>query len=365
MLGEDGDRTPILLANGWSCSDSYWVDLVPRFLERGHPIVLPDTRGHGMSGLPRRPGRGARNLRDEDVAIPRLGADLLAVLDDAGRDRAVLVGHSMGVQTALEAYRQQRERFAALVLIAGTYENPLRTLYGSSVADRGFPLASAAMRWVPEIVSPVWVTIGNKKVGHMGARLARAAGPKATPEAMHPYLLHMRTLEPPVLLKAAAGMRANSAADLLPTIEAPTLVLAAGKDVFTPVRCSVEMHRLIPDSELIVYPEGHHTLPIEEPGPLADAVDDFLTRHGVEGTAGPSAVTADPDRATTKRPRKKAAAKKQSATTTGKKAVGTATPVGPKTAKAAKAAKAAKKRPGKAASGSTGRADATPAPGDG
>ena len=59
-----------------------------------------------MSGLPRHPGRGARNLRDEDVAIPRLAADLLAVLDDAGVDRVVLVGHSMGVQTSLEAYRQ-------------------------------------------------------------------------------------------------------------------------------------------------------------------------------------------------------------------------------------------------------------------
>ena len=303
VLGADGGEPPILLASGWSCSDSYWVDLVPRFLERGHPVVLPDTRGHGMSGLPRHPGRGARNLRDEDVAIPRLAADLLAVLDDAGVDRVVLVGHSMGVQTSLEAYRQQRDRFLALVLIAGTYENPLRTLYGTSLVDRGFGLASTAMRWVPEIVSPVWVTIGNKKVGHMGARLARAAGPKATPDAMHPYLLHLRTLEPPVMLKAAAGMRANSAADLLPTITVPTLVVAAGKDVFTPVRCSVAMHRAIPDSELIVHPDGHHTLPIEEPGPIADAMDDFLGRHDVL-----RAAPATPARAKAK-PRKVAKAK--------------------------------------------------------
>jgi cell division septation protein DedD len=180
-------------------------------------------------------------------------------------------------------------------------------------------------------------------------------------------------LEPPVLLKAAAGMRANSAADLLPTIEAPTLVLAAGKDVFTPVRCSVAMHRLIPDSELIVYPEGHHTLPIEEPGPLADEIDDFLTRHEVVGPE-PASAAASSERAATaataatapkgaaqKRPRKKVPAKKQSATTTAKKAAGTAPPVGPKKA----TAKAAKKRPGKATGGSTGRADGTTPPGDG
>ena len=73
------------------------------------------------------------------------------------------------------------------------------------------------MRWVPEIVSPVWVTIGNKKVGHMGARLARAAGPKATAGGDAPVpAAPAGTLDPPVMLMAAAGMRANSAADLLP-----------------------------------------------------------------------------------------------------------------------------------------------------
>jgi len=176
-------------------------------------------------------------------------------------------------------------------------------------------------------------------------------------------------------------MRANSAADLLPTIEVPTLVIAAGKDVFTPVRCSVAMHRAIPDSELIVHPEGHHTLPIEEPGPIADAIDDFLIRHDAlapapartgakakasstptaTATTDAASTTSPADRATKKRPRKKVPAKKQSATTkAAKKPGGRTPPVGPKKA----TAEAAKKRPGRATGGTTGRADGTAPPDD-
>jgi pimeloyl-ACP methyl ester carboxylesterase len=55
----------IVLASGWSCSDAYWAEILPRLEAAGHRIVLPDTRGHGESGLPRDPGPRARNLSEE------------------------------------------------------------------------------------------------------------------------------------------------------------------------------------------------------------------------------------------------------------------------------------------------------------
>jgi pimeloyl-ACP methyl ester carboxylesterase len=282
----EGPAQPLLFANGWSCSDSYWVDLVPRFVAAGHPCVIPDTRGHGASGLPRDPGRGAKRLRPDDLSIPRMAADLLAVLDDTSFPHAVVVGHSMGVQTALEAYRAQPAKVLALVLLAGTYENPLQTFYGSSLPGRAFPLMKAAMRWTPEVAWPLWSTIGNAKVGHAGARLARAAGAKTTPEALHPYLLHLRNCDPAVLVLAADAMRRHSAADLLGRIQVPVLIAAAGKDVFTPRKCSDEMARRIPGAELVLYPEAAHTLPIEEDEAIAEATADFLTRRLAEPSAG-------------------------------------------------------------------------------
>lgn len=274
-----GPKVPVLFANGWSCSDSYWGRILPVVQEAGHPVLVPDTRGHGRSGLPRSPGRGARNLTIDDVSMARIGRDLLAVLDHAEIDRAVVVGHSMGVQTALELYRTAPERLRAMVLVAGTSENPATTFYGSSLGDRAFPIGAAVMRWAPEVLAPLWATIGPASIGHLGARLARAAGPKATKEDLHPYLLHLKSVDPAVLVLMAGAMRAHSATDLLASIDIPTLVVSAGADVFTPARCSEAIHHRVPGSELIAFPHAGHTLPIEEPVALVAAIDEFLARR--------------------------------------------------------------------------------------
>lgn len=277
--------TPLIFANGWSCPDGYWAAIVPALERLGHTCVLPDTRGHGASGLPVVPNRGARNLTGDDLSIPRFAADLVAVLDHSGIERAVVVGHSMGVQTALETYRAAPERVAALILVAGPYENPLKTFMGVSLLDRLFPLARITMQLVPEIVRPIWSSIGNARVGLLGARLARAAGPKTTAEGLHPYLLHLRESDPAVLVATIDAMRRHSAADLLADITVPTLIVGAGHDAFTPVQCSERMHHEIRASEIVLFPDAAHTLPIEEPEAIVDATEDFLHRR--VAAAGP------------------------------------------------------------------------------
>ena len=275
----DGPRVPVLFASGWSCSDAYWAGILPDLERRGHPCILADTRGHGLSGLPRNPGRGARNLTSHDMSMPRLARDMVSVLDDSGFERAVVIGHSMGVQSGLEVYRQVPDRTAGLVLIAGTFENPANTFYGLPLLNYTLPVFRTVMRWVPEVVKPIQASIGPANVGHFGARMARAAGPKSTAEGLHPYLLHMKAVDMPVMTLMASAMRDHSAADLLPEISSPTLVVAAGSDRFTPARCSEVMHHRIAHSEMVTFPDGHHTLPIEEPEAIARVIDDFTTRR--------------------------------------------------------------------------------------
>ena len=279
LRNPDGPAIPILFANGWSCSDAYWGKLLPRLEAAGHPCLLPDTRGHGRSGLPRHPGRGACNLSIDDVSMVRIARDLVTVMDEAGVRDALIVGHSMGVQTALEVYRQIPERVLGLVLIAGTAANPAKTFYGTSLADVTFPIGAAIGRYVPEVLTPVWSTIGPASVGHFAARLAKAAGPKATKADLHPYLLHLRSVDPSVVVLMAAAMRDHDATDLLADITVPTLVAAAGADPFTPARCSEAIHHAVPGSELVTFASAGHTLPVEEPDALAAAIDDFVTRR--------------------------------------------------------------------------------------
>ena len=280
-LSRPGTKIPMAFINGWSCSDAYWANILPPLEKAGHGIVLHDHRGHAQSGLPREPGPNARDLSIADLSVERTAADVLAVLDDAGVEKAVLIGHSMGVQVMLDTYRQAPDRVAGLIAVAGAFENPLRTLYGlPPVLDLFWPVLHAVMERIPSAVYRFILSgTSNAEFSHRGARLLRAAGPKATADGMAPYVLHLGTRDPKVLFKMATGMRAHSAGDLLPDIDVPTLVVAAGKDTFTPPKCQRRMADTVPDAEVVWFDDAGHTLPIEEPEAIVDAIEDFVARR--------------------------------------------------------------------------------------
>ena len=241
--------------------------------------IVPDTRGHGGSGLPRPPGRGARNLTPEDLSVKRMALDLIEVLDDACVDDAIVVGHSMGAQIAFEVYRLRPDRVLGLVLVAGSCDSPFDAVYGHHVVNTVLPMSRALMTAVPEVVRPIWPWLGGKRAGYLSARLWGAAGPKATADQLHPYLLHLVESDPAVLLRALESMRRHSARDLLPRIDVPVLLLAGGKDALTPRRCSEELFERIRTAEINWFPDAGHTLPIEEPAAIVDAIEEWTRRR--------------------------------------------------------------------------------------
>lgn len=273
-------RHPVVAINGWSCSDAYWVHIAPALAAAGHPVLLIDARGHGASGLPRHPGRGARDLHPDDITIGRLARDLVEVVDAAGLDRTVLMGHSMGVQVALELDRAAPEPVAGLVLIAGSYENPLKTFMGVPFADAVFPMAKLAVSTVPAPITRLAMQPARLTAfGAWAAKQARATGPKAKAADMAPYLRHIAAADTAVMIRTLDAMRRHSAADHLRQVKVPTLILAAERDTFTPPRCSTHMFERIPTAEIHWFPDAGHTLPIEEPDAIVAHIVEWHDRR--------------------------------------------------------------------------------------
>src|SRR6266550_1382843 len=79
-----GGEPPVLLLHGIGNYGRYW-DLFAEAVAGRMQLVAPDARGHGESGRPR-----------DGYAPADFVADALAVLDAAGIERAIVVGHSMG-----------------------------------------------------------------------------------------------------------------------------------------------------------------------------------------------------------------------------------------------------------------------------
>lgn len=88
-----GTQGPVLmLIHGWSCNQDFWAPQREAFATHFRVVTL-DLAGHGLSRAP---------LAARDWSIENFAADVEAVIDALGAERAVLVGHSMGGAVAVE-----------------------------------------------------------------------------------------------------------------------------------------------------------------------------------------------------------------------------------------------------------------------
>jgi lipase len=103
-------RTVVLGLHGMSGSHMVYRSLARELSGHAPPMCMlaPDLRGRGGSAqLP------------EPYGIAVHVADLIAVLDHAGADRAIVVGHSMGCNIAVRFAADHPERVSAVVLLDG------------------------------------------------------------------------------------------------------------------------------------------------------------------------------------------------------------------------------------------------------
>lgn len=269
----------VALVPGFVCQDTFWTYLVPALTD-AYRVIVWDPRGLGQSGHPRDPGYRARRLSREDFAIEKLARDLEAVLDAEDVKQVALIGHSMGGQTILESYRQFPDRISGLVSLTAPFESPLRTFYGHDF-EGVFKAFSTAIFAMPRPAILLWraLLLANPTFTHRVVQLSRALGPDARLEDMGRYYRHLAFLDPLVVTKMAEAMHAHSAAEVLPTVKVPTLIVAATLDTFTPVSLAQSMHEQIAHSELVVVEGASHGAVVEKPAEVNAAVRSFLDRH--------------------------------------------------------------------------------------
>jgi pimeloyl-ACP methyl ester carboxylesterase len=95
--------TALVFVHGWAGRRQHWDEQVEWFTP-DHRVVRLDLAGHGASGDDRR-----------RWSIHAFADDVVAVVDDLGLDRVVLIGHSLGGSVIIDAARSLGRRVVGLV----------------------------------------------------------------------------------------------------------------------------------------------------------------------------------------------------------------------------------------------------------
>lgn len=257
-----GDGPPIVLLHGLTATRRYVV-MGSRVLERsGWRVIAYDARGHGESSPAPDPAA---------YAYPDLVADLGAVLDHHGVDRAVLVGNSMGAHTAAAFALRSPERVAALVFTtpASTGEAPTDVAHWDALADAlergGIDGFVAAYRpHVPEAWRDTVLTVVRQRLERHRDLRAIADALRAVPRSV-PF----------------DGLEALAA------IDAPALVVGSRDeaDPGHPLAVAERWAATLPGAELLVEEEGRSPLAWQG-ARLSRAIAEFLGRAGLAPADG-------------------------------------------------------------------------------
>lgn len=272
LQGEGGHG--VVLLDGLGCDGFAWKYLLPRLKEE-HRVLRWHYRGHGFSGVPKDTTR---------LGISYTCEDLGEVIAASGIEKPILLGHSMGVQVALEYHRANPGKVGGLILLCGSYGRPLDTFHDSDLLKTAFPYFKWVVERFPNQARRLNALAMSTDLP-MAFAFATEVNRKLIKRAdLAPYFEHLSRMDPVVFVRTLLSLSDHSALDHLPAVDVPTLVIGGTKDTFTPGWLSQKMAAAIPGATLAMVEDGTHTTSLESPDIVWSQVRAFLERASVCAT---------------------------------------------------------------------------------
>lgn len=241
-----GQGPSVLCLNGLTQTTANWTGFARRLSARGYRVILTDLPGQG-SVLPLPEGG------------PAAQADLLIELLDAlSMARCHLLGFSFGGRVAQELLSRAPDRVGRCVFVSTS----LRPSQAADLVVKGWlgaldhggveALARHALPWI----------IGDQLLQGDLDLVVRTTSRRNRAEGIRSLLVGLLAHNPPALAELSHH----------------SLVVAGARDRFALSIDQCWAARQMPNAGFLEIPDVGHTVPVEAPEALAEAVDAFLAR---------------------------------------------------------------------------------------
>lgn len=264
------DGPTMVLCNGLGTNAFLWPWLLDP--ECGVRVVSWNHRGVGGSERPR---------DHKHVEIEHFVQDGLSVMDHFGIDRAVLMGWSMGVNTAFELTYRHPERVRGIFAVCGvpgdTFATMLAPLHLPHAVARALTVnACRIAKYTGWAASPVVrrIPIGPRAVNLLGRTglMFPVPDPATAAVGLKEFLVT------PVDWYARLALGTSRHARVrLSRIDVPTAFVAATYDVLAGARDMASASRRLKDSQYVEL-RGSHFVHLEQPEQVHQLLLEFLER---------------------------------------------------------------------------------------
>lgn len=231
---------PVVFANSLGTDTRMWDDVSWRL--PGLRRIAFDKRGHGLSATPPGPW-----------TVEDLAADVIALMDHLGLDRAVIAGCSIGGQIAQVLAADHPDRVSALVLSntgakLGTAE---------SWADRISAVQTGGIGSIAETILERWF-----------------APAFLSSDEVRPWRSLLLGCDPAGYVETCAALSRADLRGRVGRIAVPVVMIAGGQDRASPPAVVHGTAAMIPGARVVDLPESGHIPAIDAPETVAALIAD-------------------------------------------------------------------------------------------
>ncbi len=246
-----GSGPAIVFLHPWSTNRFIWTFQLMHFA-RSHRCIAVDHRGHGQSDKP-----------EGGYAIPEMAADVAAILDDAGVDRAILVGNSIGGMVAMQTSLDFPER-----------------VVGNLILSSATNMAASAPPEMAEAMQTDWRGMFSGLLDAAVSTRSKATRPEIGAYMEGCFRVESNFTEGVFFTSAAdpGGVFNWNISDRLKDITQPTLILAGEEDGATTVEHNQFLADHIPGAEIKIFKDVGHFLQLEQPMTFNEELTAFVAR---------------------------------------------------------------------------------------
>jgi epoxide hydrolase 4 len=262
---EDGKL--VILLHGFPEFWYGWRKQIDFLAEQGFRVWAVDQRGYNTSDKPQ--GIAAYNL-DE------LSADVIGLIDAAGKEKAFLVGHDWGAQVAWWTANKTPERVQKMVILNVPHQRVFRKHLAASWQQRrkSWYMMFFQLPWLPDTL----LTLNGAK--GLGRTLRMSSNPGTFTDAdLKEY--YAAWSQPGAMTGMVNWYRAivKAPPQRLPSsrITVPTLLLWGKKDFALDWEMAQPSIDLCDDGRLVFFENATHWVQLEEAEQVNRLMADFLS----------------------------------------------------------------------------------------
>ena len=251
---ECGSGEPLLLLMGLGAPGSVWEKHVEEY-KKHFRCIAPDNRGAGESDKP----AGAYTTK-------QMADDAVGVIDALGIERFHVNGISMGGAIAQNIAIGHPSRVKSCVITASWAYcgNYMKSVFEMLKTTRGnMSYANFSQMFL------LWLYSAKTYEDNLGT----------IEESLQNNRNDLAPMPQHAFESQAAACIGHDTRGKLSHVTAPVLVTAGDKDIFTPIECSMYLHKQIKTSELAVFDGYGHTHHWEDLDRYNKITVDFMKKH--------------------------------------------------------------------------------------